>query len=179
MRSAALWLVAMMALFAAGPGGLAARAEPGSLAVVAVVHGNKIQKVGFRAMVQRLAIERNLAGSVRNAPNGTVDVRLQGRAERVQQVLDALRSGTVKSSRDNDVRQSRVDPVVGLDTFTLYGWTSVSRGIDTPYDLVFRLRPDDSDVSRKTAKKIWNQIALSTLQGPDLARFRQRLEQRE
>ena len=39
-------------------------------AITATVTGAKIQKVGFRAMIQKEAIMYNLAGFARNNPNG-------------------------------------------------------------------------------------------------------------
>ena len=47
-------------------------------AISGVVSGEQIQKVGFRAMIQKQAIMLNLAGSARNNPNGTVSISLQG-----------------------------------------------------------------------------------------------------
>ena len=41
-------------------------------AITATVVGEKIQKVGFRAMIQKQAIMYNLAGYARNNPDGTV-----------------------------------------------------------------------------------------------------------
>ncbi len=146
-------------------------------AVTATVAGDKIQKVGFRAMVQRLAIQHNLAGFVRNGPDGTVEVRLEGPRKRVDAVIEAMREGSRKSSQNNDVRQSPAAPTAGLNSFTIQGWTSVSRKISTPYDLVFQLRADGRTISRKAAKEVWNRIALATLKGDDLAKFKARLDE--
>ena len=52
-------------------------------AITATVPGEKIQKVGFRAMIQKEAIMYNLAGFARNNPDGTVDVSLQGDKGRI------------------------------------------------------------------------------------------------
>jgi hypothetical protein len=41
-------------------------------AVTATVIGEKVQKVGYRAMIQKQAIMYNLAGFARNNPDGTV-----------------------------------------------------------------------------------------------------------
>jgi hypothetical protein len=41
------------------------------------VIGENIQKVGYRAMIQKQAIKYNLAGYARNNPDGTVGVGLQ------------------------------------------------------------------------------------------------------
>ena len=47
-----------------------------------------IQKVGFRAMIQKQAIMYNLAGYARNIPDGTVSISLQGDKNRIDKVLD-------------------------------------------------------------------------------------------
>ena len=54
-------------------------------AITATVTDAKIQKVGFRAMIQKEAIMYNLAGFARNNPDGTVEVRLQGDKDRIDQ----------------------------------------------------------------------------------------------
>ena len=67
-----------------------------------------------------------------------------------------------------------LDP--SLKTFAVYGWTSTSRNIANPYDLVFQLRPTDDEITRKQAKAVWNTIAESTLKGDDLAKFMNHLD---
>ncbi len=54
-------------------------------AITAKVSGAEIQKVGFRAMIQKEAIMLNVAGSARNNPDGTVAVTLQGDKDRIDQ----------------------------------------------------------------------------------------------
>ncbi|HEY1782321.1 MAG TPA: acylphosphatase [Roseiarcus sp.] len=140
-------------------------------AISGVVSGQQIQKVGFRAMIQKQAIMLNLAGSARNNPNGTVSISLQGDSERIDKALEAIRAGSKKSSRDNNVSvtNSPLDP--NLRTFTVFGWTSTSRNIANPYDLIFHLRPTDDELSKKRAEAAWNAIAESTLKGDDLRKF--------
>ena len=145
-------------------------------AIAATVTGAKIQKVGFRAMIQKEAIIYNLAGSARNNPDGTVKVSLQGDKDRIDQTLAAIRAGSKKSSKDNTIAQvpAAVDP--SLKTFTVFGWTSTTRNITNPYDLVFPLRPANDQISRQDAKAVWNTIAESTLKGDDLAKFMKHLD---
>jgi acylphosphatase len=140
-------------------------------AVKGIVGGAMIQKVGFRAMIQKQAIMYNLAGYARNIPDGTVSLSLQGDKNRIDRVRDAIRIGTKKSSQDNkvSVTDDALDP--GLKTFTVFAWTSTTRNITNPYDLVFQLRPADDEISPKQAKAVWNTIAESTLKGDDLAKF--------
>ena len=145
-------------------------------AITATISGGQIQKVGFRAMIQKEAIMYDLAGYARNNPDGTVALSLQGDKDRIDKTLDAIRAGTKRSSSNNAVTLVRavVDP--GLKTFTVYGWTSTTRNITKPYDLVFMLRPGGDKISRSEAKDVWDAIAQSTLKGDDLAKFNQHLE---
>jgi acylphosphatase len=145
-------------------------------AIKGIVSGAMIQKVGFRAMIQKEAIMFNLAGSARNNPDGTVTVSLQGDKDRIDQVLAAIRAGSKKSSKDNTIAQTpaAVDP--NLKTFTVFGWTSTTRNITNPYDLVFSLRPANDQISRKDAKAVWNTIAEGALKGDDLAKFMKHLD---
>jgi acylphosphatase len=145
-------------------------------AIKGIVSGAMIQKVGFRAMIQKEAIMYNLAGYARNIPDGTVSISLQGDKHRIDKVLDAIRTGTKKSSRDNkvSVTDDALDP--SLKTFTVVQWTSTTRNITNPYDLVFQLRPADDEISPKQAKGVWNTIAESTLKGDDLAKFMKHLD---
>lgn len=133
-------------------------------AISGTVTGN-VQGVGFRAMILKQAVEYNLAGSARNQ-DATVQFTLQGDPDRIGQALATIRKGTKKSSNVNvGVSPATADP--GLKTFTIFRWTSKSRNITNPYDLVFHLRADDKTISRKEAKEVWREILRSTLQGKD------------
>jgi acylphosphatase len=145
-------------------------------AIMATVTGAKIQKVGFRGMIQKEAIMYNLAGFARNNPDGSVEVRLQGDKDRIEQTLATIRAGSKKSSQNNIVDQAPAVWDPDLKTFTIFAWTSTSRGITNPYDLIFSLRPTNTEISHKDAKAIWNNIAKSTLKGDDLTKFLKHLD---
>ena len=145
-------------------------------AITATVTGEAIQQVGFRAMIQKEAIMVNLAGAARNNPDGTVKVSLQGDKDRIDQTLTAIRAGSKKSSQNNTISQVPAAWDPNLKTFTVFGWTSASRNIMNPYDLVFSLRPANDQLSHHDAKAIWNNIAKSTLKGDDLAKFLKHLD---
>jgi acylphosphatase len=145
-------------------------------AIIAEVTGDDLQQVGFRAMVMKNAIAFNLAGSAANKPDGTVEVKLQGHGDGIDQALDAMREGSKKSSQDNTVSVTAVTWDETLSTFTIIAWTSASRNITTPYDLVFTVRTDGSQISRHDAKSIWNDIALATLKGQDREKFLSHLQ---
>jgi acylphosphatase len=127
-------------------------------------------------MIEKQAITYDLAGYARNNPDGTVSISLQGDKDRIDKALKAIRVGSTRSSRDNTITVANAPLDPNLKTFTVFGWTSTSRNITNPYDLVFHLRPGDDEISRKQAEKVWNSIAESTLKGDDLAKFKQHLE---
>jgi acylphosphatase len=80
-----------------------------------------------------------------------VQFSLQGNKNRVNQALAAIRDGTENSSNVKvSVSPATVDPT--LNTFTVVGWTSVSRNISNPYDLAFY--PEGRQYSyQKTVRK--------------------------
>ena len=86
-------------------------------AISATVTGND-QKVGFRAMVMKQAIEYDLAGSAKNDKDEIVEFTLQGDANRIDAALAAIREGTKKSS---NIGVSTVAAAVNpnLTTFTV------------------------------------------------------------
>ena len=148
-------------------------------AIIGTVAGEMIQKVGFRAMIQRQAIMYNLAGYARNNANGTVSICLQGDSDRIDKTLDAIRTGTKKASKNNNVNVAPTTLNADLSTFTVFEWTSQSRGISKPYDLVFNRRPSNNVISTREVKATWNKIAEDTLTGDDLAKFMKHLDEDE
>jgi acylphosphatase len=176
MKTGGLALLRAVVLASAGALLTAGAASAQQEAITATVTGQAIQKVGFRAMIQKEAIMENLAGSARNNPDGTVKVSLQGDKDRIDQVLAAIRAGSKKSSKDNTIAlvPTALDP--NLKTFTVFGWTSTTRNITNPYDLVFHLRPANDQISAHDAKAVWNTIAEGALKGDDLAKFMKHLD---
>jgi acylphosphatase len=63
----------------------------------AVVAG-RVQGVGFRQFVQREATHLDLAGYVRNRPDGTVEVVAEGVQEALGVFVDRLRQGPRSAS---------------------------------------------------------------------------------
>jgi len=84
------------------------------------------QKVDFRAMVMKQAIEYNLAGVASDEPNMIVRFTLQGDGKRVDKVIAAINEG---AKRSTGVRLSASPAAIepGLKTFTIVDWTSSSR----------------------------------------------------
>jgi acylphosphatase len=138
-------------------------------AIVAVASGH-VQGVGFRALIMKQAIEYNLAGSAENYPDKTVHFTFQGDNKRIDAALATIRKGTKKSS---DVTVTATDKPIdpNLTTFTVDGWTSLSREIKNQYNLVFAIRPGDAEISKGDAKVGWHQILENTVTGDDLKKL--------
>jgi acylphosphatase len=156
---------AILALLVLRPGP-AFSADPAPMAVSGQVSG-KVQQVGFRAMILKQAIRFNLAGTAKNNPDGTVAFVLQGDPDRIATARKVIAKGTAKSS-DVKVKTTAIKVNLKLKTFTVVGWTSASRNITTPYDLVFTPRKNDQTVSEEEAKKEYHLILKRTLKGEDL-----------
>ncbi|RIL02470.1 acylphosphatase [bacterium] len=81
----------------------------------------RVQGVGFRWFVRDAAAELGLAGWVRNLPDGrTVEALAQGPAERLDQLVNAMRSGP-PGSYVSELTASAVDPGGLLDGFHITG----------------------------------------------------------
>jgi acylphosphatase len=57
-----------------------------------IVHG-RVQGVFFRDTIRRQAVERGLAGSAANRPDGTVEAVFEGAAEDVDALVELCRQG--------------------------------------------------------------------------------------
>jgi acylphosphatase len=56
-----------------------------------VIFKGRVQGVGFRYTVRQIAARYDLAGTVRNCPDGSVEAVFQGSPDRVQDCLDDIR----------------------------------------------------------------------------------------
>jgi acylphosphatase len=171
MRIAGRRVVLLLAIaLAIGP---ALRTAGGANAEIEAVSGSvsgNVQKVGFRAMILKQAIEYNLAGSAKNNPDGTVQFSLQGEENRIDQAVMVIRKGTKKSSNVKvSISPTAVDPT--LNKFTVVAWTSISRHITNAYDLVFPLRTNDKMLPKKEAKEVYHEILKTTLKDEDLLKL--------
>jgi hypothetical protein len=98
-----------------------------------------------------------------------VQFSLQGNKNRVNQALAAIRDGTENSSNVKvSVSPATVDR--NLNTFTVAGWTSVSRNTCNPYDPVFTLRADNTTIRKQSAKAVWLEICNAAVRGEDVGK---------
>lgn len=83
----------------------------------AIISG-RVQGVGFRYFTLREALRLNLAGWVRNLPNGAVEVYAEGEEPRLRQFLAALNRGPSLAIVEN-VRVDWEIPLRGLEKFEI------------------------------------------------------------
>ncbi len=85
-----------------------------------VVRG-RVQGVGFRWFVEREAHILQVAGWVRNNPDGTVEVLAQGTREQLAGLRSRLLEGP-RAARVDDVEVSDAKPEAGLFSFQIRGF---------------------------------------------------------
>lgn len=69
----------------------------------------RVQGVGFRWWTRRTAEELEVAGSVRNCRDGSVEVKASGAPDAVERLRDALAEGPA-SARVEEVAELEADP---------------------------------------------------------------------
>lgn len=80
----------------------------------------RVQGVGFRWFVEREAHMLQIAGWVRNNPDGTVEVLAQGTREQLAGLHSRLREGP-RAARVDDVEVADAELVKGLSSFNVQG----------------------------------------------------------
>jgi acylphosphatase len=85
-----------------------------------VVHG-RVQGVGFRYFVQKLGTRLGLVGDVRNRPDGTVEIVVEGEEEVVGAFLREVAVGPALS-RVERVEVSPIAPGGSQRRFGIEGW---------------------------------------------------------
>ena len=95
------------------------RTEVTTLAKRYVIRG-RVQGVGFRWFVEYEAHMLQVAGWVRNNPNGTVEVIAQGSREQLAGLHQRLREGP-RAARVDHVEVSDAEPVPGMASFQIRG----------------------------------------------------------
>jgi acylphosphatase len=70
--------------------------EQDVLRVRATARG-RVQMVGYRAFVQRHALDLGIRGEVRNRPDGSVEAVMEGSRAAVERLLDLMREGPMQA----------------------------------------------------------------------------------
>ena len=81
----------------------------------------RVQGVGFRYFVQNAATRLGLTGNVRNCPDSTVEIRAEGNARAIADLIEQVKQGP---------RLARVERVDAVDipvedtygSFSIEGW---------------------------------------------------------
>jgi len=77
----------------------------------------EVQGVGFRWYVRAIARERHLPGWVRNNPDGTVEIVVEGSPEEITGFIGAIRAGSL-GRNVGDIQQTE-ESVVGESSFDI------------------------------------------------------------
>jgi acylphosphatase len=85
-----------------------------------LVHG-RVQGVGFRFFVQHMANRFNLTGDVRNTPESTVEITVEGDARQIARFLREVEKGP-SLARVERVDVWDVEPTGGYGSFQIEGW---------------------------------------------------------
>jgi acylphosphatase len=79
-----------------------------------IFHG-RVQGVGFRVTAQSLARRLDLSGWVRNLPNGTVELIVEGPAARIAQLRSGLADRLPGCIHDVDTTEEPPEGLTGFD----------------------------------------------------------------
>jgi acylphosphatase len=85
-----------------------------------IVHGI-VQGVGFRYFVQRAGTRMGLTGDVRNLPDRTVEIIVEGDSGRMDVFLKEVRKGPPASQVDR-LEIHEIAPGGGYKSFMMEGW---------------------------------------------------------
>jgi acylphosphatase len=80
----------------------------------------RVQGVGFRWFVEREAHILQIAGWVRNNPDGSVEVLAMGTGEQLSGLRTRLLEGP-RAARVDDIEESDAELVAGLNSFQVRG----------------------------------------------------------
>ena len=85
-----------------------------------IVHG-RVQGVGFRYFVQRIGARLDLTGDVRNLPDSTVEIVVEGSAEKIEEFIREVSRGPSLSRVERvDVHDMTAGGRYG--SFLVEGW---------------------------------------------------------
>jgi acylphosphatase len=85
-----------------------------------VVHG-MVQGVGFRWFVQRIGSRLSLTGNVRNLPDSTVEIIVEGNAREIREFIETITKGP-SLSRVERLEVHNITPSGSYRSFLIEGW---------------------------------------------------------
>jgi acylphosphatase len=83
-----------------------------------VLYEGRVQGVGFRYTVKTIAHGFDVIGSVRNLPDGRVELTAAGDAEEVEAFLQAIRESALAGHIQTE-NVSHIPPLTGVRGFTI------------------------------------------------------------
>jgi len=84
-----------------------------------VIYEGRVQGVGFRYTTKDLARGYDVLGTVRNLPDGSVELVVAGEKEEVAEYLRALREDSAMSHHIQGVSEEKIAPLPDLKGFAI------------------------------------------------------------
>ena len=84
-----------------------------------IIFEGRVQGVGFRYTTKDLARGYDVLGTVRNLPDGTVELIIAGEVDEVAEFLRALREDSVVAHHIQGVTKEEIDPLPDLKGFSI------------------------------------------------------------
>ena len=84
-----------------------------------VIYEGRVQGVGFRYTTKDLARGDDVLGTVRNLPDGTVELIVAGEGEEVGEFLRDLREDSVVAHHIKGVMENEIAPLPDLKGFSI------------------------------------------------------------
>lgn len=86
-----------------------------------VIYEGRVQGVGFRYTTKDLARGYDVLGTVRNLPEGTVELIVAGEEDEVAEFLRDLREDSAVAHHIKGVVEEQIDPLPDLKGFSIVG----------------------------------------------------------
>jgi acylphosphatase len=75
-----------------------------------IIFSGHVQGVGFRFTVHRMANRHQLTGFVRNVPDGTVEMFIQGPSENIDNCIQDIKDSFAAYIRETKINEIPLDP---------------------------------------------------------------------
>ncbi len=84
-----------------------------------VIYEGRVQGVGFRYCTKQLALGFDVIGSIKNLPNGTVELLIEGEEEEVTEFLEELEENSAVSHHIKNAYPENIPPLDGAKGFII------------------------------------------------------------
>jgi len=84
-----------------------------------VIFEGRVQGVGFRYSTKQLALGFEIVGSVRNLSDGTVELKVMGEKEEVEEFIEEIVQESDLASLIKDYRIWDIDPLLNCTGFSI------------------------------------------------------------